>query len=116
MSQPHSKSKANGTTSSPNSTSRSQSVPSHSSKPELDEYANDTAQKSPAKSEKGDYSPKPKKSEGHKYKKSNSDSVYSGDLENNDLGGSRTSEGSSNHVNSTDDQQPVVSEQHTKAS
>lgn len=43
--------------------------------------------------------------------------MFSGDLENNDLGGSRTSEGSSNHVNNTDDQQqPVVSEQHMKAS
>ena len=118
MSQPHPKNKTNGMSGSPNSTARSQSIPSHSSKSDLDNYPSSDAavQKSPAKSDKGDVSPKPKKSEGHKYKKSNSDSVYSGDLENNDLGGSRTSEGSSNHLNSTDDQQPVVSEQHMKAS
>lgn len=118
MSQPSPKtSKTNGTMSgSPNSTLRSQSIPSQSSKPDLEDYSSDAVQKSPVKSDREDLTPKPKKSEGHKYKKSNSDSVYSGDLENNDLGGSRTSEGSSNHVNNTDDQQPVVSEQHMKAS
>lgn len=119
MSQPSPKtSKTNGTTSgSPNSTLRSQSIPTQSSKPDLEDYSSDAVQKSPVKSDREDSTPKPKKSEGHKYKKSNSDSVFSGDLENNDLGGSRTSEGSSNHVNNTDDQQqPVVSEQHMKAS
>ncbi|XP_052674047.1 kalirin-like isoform X2 [Crassostrea angulata] len=110
MSQPSPKtSKTNGTTSgSPNSTLRSQSIPTQSSKPDLEDYSSDAVQKSPVKSDREDSTPKPKKSEGHKYKKSNSDSVFSGDLENNDLGGSRTSEGSSNHVNNTDDQQQPV--------